>query len=245
MLKKIAIAAAVTLLCAGQAPANSDIAFTQGISQDAFKSLCREAGTAISYKNVAPPEPLGITGFDVAAEVTAVDISKEADYWKAATGNDAPSFYLIPKVRARKGLFFGIDVGAMYSKVPDSNIQLYGAEISKAILEGGAASPALGIRATYTRLAGVEDLDLQTVGVDASLSKGFFIFTPYIGGGAVWIDGKAKGNLQTLSSLKEEKFWQERFFGGIRITPLPLFDITAEAEYSDRATYSLRAAFGF
>jgi len=250
MLRRIAIAAALVLLCAGQAPANTDISFVQGITQGAFKSFSREVGSAISYKNVAPAAPLGITGFDIAAEATFVDIRKDAAYWQAATGSNAPSVYVIPKVRLRKGLPFGIDVGVMYSKVPDSNIQLYGAEIAKALLEGSPVSPALGVRATYTRLAGVGDLDLQTVGLDASLSKGFFILTPYVGGGAVWIDGKAKGNLQTLSTalgapLKEEKFWQERLFGGIKISPLPLFSVTAEVEYSGVTTYSLRAAIGF
>lgn len=246
MLRRMAIAAALVVLCAGQAPANTDISFVQGITQDAFKSFCREAGSAVSYKNVAPAAPLGITGFDIAAEATVVDIRKDAAYWQAATGSNAPSVYVIPKVRARKGLPFGIDVGVMYSKLPDSNIQLYGAELSKALLEGGAVSPALGVRATYTRLAGVGDLDLQTVGLDASLSKGFLIFTPYLGGGAVWIDGKAKGNLQALApTLKEEKFWQERVFGGVKIAPLPFFNVTAEVEYSGVATYSLRAAIGF
>ena len=251
MVRRIATAAALVLLCAGQASANADISFVRGITQDAFRSFSREVGSAASYKNVAPAAPLGVTGFDIAAEVTFVDIRKDAAYWQAATGSSAPSVYVIPKVRVRKGLPFGIDVGAMYSKVPDSNIQLYGAELSKALLEGGAVSPALGVRATYTRLAGVGDLDLQTVGIDASLSKGFFILTPYVGGGAVWIDGKAKGRLQTLSttllgaSLKEEKFWQERVFGGVRISPLPFFNVTGEVEYSGVTTYSLRAAIGF
>lgn len=246
-MKKTVIAAAFILLLAGQAQANTDISFTGGITQDAFKSFSREAGGAISYKNTAPAASLGLTGFEIAAEVTAVDIRKDAEYWKAATGNNAPSVFFIPKLRVRKGLPFGIDVGAMYAKVPDSNIQIYGAEVSKALLEGTAVTPALGVRATYTTLAGVGDLDLQTVGLDASLSKGFLIFTPYVGGGAIWIDGKAKGNLQAFSipPLQEEKFWQERLFGGIRIAPLPFFSVTGEVEYCGVTTYSLKAAFGF
>jgi len=251
MLKRSAIALVLTLCTAGHALANADISFIRGIPQNAFKSFTREAGSALSYKNVTPAAPLGITGFDIAAEVTAVDIRKDTDYWQAATGDKAPSLFLIPKLRVRKGLLFGIDVGAMYSRVPDSNIQLFGAEVSKAILEGSAATPALGVRATYTKLTNVDDFDLQTVGIDASISKGFLIVTPYVGAGAVWIDGKAKGNLKSRSlnelgvNLKEEKFWQERFFGGVKVTPLPLFSITGEVEYSGRPTYSIKAAFGF
>ena len=78
------------------------------------------------------------------------------NYWQKAFGGDAPSYLYLPKIRVRKGLPLGIDIGAMYSYVPDSNIKLYGFEISKAILEGSMATPAVGIRATYTKLAGVE-----------------------------------------------------------------------------------------
>lgn len=249
MRRQLFIALCLGLLFAGNAAAR-DINFITGLAQGDFKDLSKEAGAAIAYRNTAPAAPLGITGFDAGVEVSAVDIKSKSTYWDRAFNSKAPSFLYIPKIRARKGLPFGIDVGAMYSYVPDSNIKIYGAEVSKAILEGSAATPALGVRATYTRLAGVNDLSLQTVGVDASISKGFVIFTPYAGVGGIWIDSKAKGNLQTLSTaagtpLSEEKIWQPRGFAGVKISPLPLIGITAEAEYSTRPIYSLKAAVNF
>lgn len=249
MRKQFFAALCLGLLFAGDASAR-DINFITGLAQGEFKDLSKEAGAAIAYRNTAPAEPLGITGFDAGVEVSAVDIKKESAYWQSAFGNNAPSFLYIPKIRVRKGLPFGIDVGAMYSYLPDSNIKIYGAEVSKAILEGSAATPALGVRATYTKLAGVNDLSLQTVGIDASISKGFVIFTPYAGVGGIWIDSKAKGHLTNPSIpdftiLKEEKIWQPRGFAGIKITPLPLIGITAEAEYSARPIYSLKAAVNF
>jgi len=251
-VKKIMIIALSLLLTNAAGVSARDLSFTQGIGQSAFKSLSRQAGAAISYKNTAPAEPLGITGFDIGVELTAVDIKQDADYWRAAFGNDAPSLLLLPKLRARKGLFWGIDVGAMYSYVPDSNIKLYGFEVSKALLEGTAATPAFGIRGSYTKLAGVNDLDLQTVGVDATLSKGLLILTPYLGAGAVYVNSKPTGRLQSLSTtlqggvpLKTEEFWQPRYFAGLKISPLPLIGVTAEVEYQERMIYSLKAALNF
>lgn len=251
MIRRISsLALCLGLLVAGSASAR-DINFNSGLTQGTFKSLSKEAGAAIAYRNTAPAEPLGITGFDIGAEVSVVSIKKDAgNYWEKAFNNNAPSYLYLPKIRVRKGLPLGIDVGAMYSYVPDSNIKLYGAEISKAILEGTAATPALGVRATYTKLAGVSDLGLQTVGIDASISKGFVIITPYAGAGAVWIDSKAKGSLQDFSTLagtplKTEKIWQPRVFGGLKLTPLPLIGITAEVEYAARPIYSLKAAVNF
>jgi hypothetical protein len=245
MKKCIVLALSLTLLGGTQAMAK-DISFgTNVISQGNFRDLSKEAGAAISFKNTAPAAPLGITGFDAGVEVSAVDIKKESAYWKAAFGNDAPSYLLIPKLRVRKGLPFGIDVGAMYSYVPNSNIKLYGVEVSKAILDGTLATPALGIRGTYTRLAGVNDLDLQTAGIDASISKGILFLTPYAGAGALWINSKATGNLLSFSHLKSEDIWQPRIFAGLKVSPLPLLSITAEVEYEVRPIYSLKVALGF
>ena len=243
------VVAAALALAASPALA-ADISFIRGIGQGEFKSLSKEAGAALGYRNMAPAAPLGITGFDIGGEVSAVKIHTNSSYWKAAFKDDAPSYLLIPKIRARKGLPFGIDVGAMYSYVPDSNVKLYGAELSKSILEGSVATPAVGIRGTYTKLAGVDDLGLQTYGVDASISKGFLFITPYAGAGMLWIDSEAKGDLKSLSqtlgiNLKSETISVPRVFGGVVISPLPLLGFTLEAEYAVRPIYSLKAAISF
>lgn len=245
MKKRLVLALSLVLMIGTQAMAK-DIKFGAAISQGDFRSLSKEAGAAISFKNTAPAEPLGLLGFDAGVEVSMVDIKSDSGYWKSAFNQDAPSYLLLPKLRARKGLPFGIDVGAMYSYVPDSNIKLYGFEVSKAILEGTLATPALGVRATYTRLAGVNDLELQTAGLDASVSKGFLFLTPYAGAGAVWVHSKATGNLKTLvPTLNTENIWQPRVFGGLKISPLPLVAVTAEVEYQVRPIYSLKAAVNF
>lgn len=244
------VVAAALALAAAPAMA-ADINFSTAISQDSFKNLSKEAGAAIGYRNMAPAAPLGISGFDIGGEVSAISIDKNSSHWKAAFNNDAPSYLVIPRIRVRKGLPFGIDVGAMYSYVPSSNIKLYGAELSKSILDGSMATPAVGVRATYTKLAGVNDLGLQTYGVDASISKGFPFITPYAGAGMMWINSEAKGNLQKyatltpLGPLNKENISLPRVFGGVVISPLPLFGITAELEYTERPIYSLKAAVSF
>ena len=241
--------AATLALAVSPVPA-ADISFISKMTQDDFKSLSKEAGAALAYRNLAPAASLGITGFDIGVEVSAVSIDKNSSYWSNAFNNDAPAYLFIPRIRARKGLPFGIDIGALYSYVPGSNIKLYGGELSKSILDGGISSPAVGIRATYTKLAGVSDLDLQTYGIDASISKSFMIFTPYAGAGMLWTESEARGNLKAMSKaagidLASETVKMPRFFGGLKISPIPLFSVTVEAEYVVRPIYSLKAAFSF
>lgn len=251
MKKIVIIITCLFILIAEQAMAR-DISFIAGLTQDEFKDLSKEAAALLSYKNIAPAEPLGITGFEIGVESSFVQISTGGNnYWEKAFSYDAPSILPAPKIRVRKGLPFGIDIGAMYSALPGSNIKLYGAEAGYAILEGGIATPALGVRATFTELSGVDDLDYQTIGVDASISKGFVMLTPYAGAGMVYFNSKAKGNLQLLSNiligapLSDEKMWQPRYFAGLKISPMPLFNITAEVEYLNRMVYSLKAAITF
>lgn len=236
------VAAAIALAVSPAVAA--DIRFSTPISQGDFKSLSKEAGSAAGYRNMAPAAPLDMTGFDIGIEASFIGINNNSSYWKAAFNNDAPSYLVIPKLRARKGLPFGIDIGAMYAYVPDSNIKLYGVELSKAILDGTMATPAVGIRATYSQLAGVSDLGLQTYGFDASISKGFIILTPYAGAGILCVKSDPKGYLNSLN-LHSETITTPRFFGGVKISPLPLLGITAEAEYAARLIFSLKASVSF
>ncbi len=234
-----------TLLAASVAGAR-DIHFTSGLVQSQFKELSKEAGAALAYRNAAPSTPLGVTGFDLGVELSVIDIKKESQYWRSALNNDPASYLYIPSIRARKGLPFGIDVGAMYSYVPDSNVKLYGFEVSKALVEGSTLLPAIGVRGSYTKLAGVNDLDVQTVGIDANISKGFAIITPYAGAGMVWVDSKATGNLAALApGLGEEKLWLPRGFAGARVTILPFVKVTGEIEYAVRPIYTIKAAVDF
>jgi len=245
MKKTLLVAVLLLLVSAGNVLAK-DINFTTGLSQGQFKDFSKQLGALLAYRNLAPAEPLGLTGFDVAAEASAMSIDSSSSYWEAAFGNDAPDYLGYGRLRVRKGLPLGVDIGAMYAYVPDSNVEAYGFELSKAILEGGVTMPALGIRATYTKLNGLDELDMQTVGVDASLSKGFAIITPYIGGGWLWIDSKAKGDLKALSpNLEDEKISIPRGFVGMKLTFFPLLSMTAEAEYAERPIYSLKLAVGF
>jgi len=224
----------------------ADINFKDSLSQGEFKSISKEAGAALGYRNMAPATPLGITGFDIGFETSAISINKNSHYWQSAFSNDVPSYLIIPKLRARKGLPYGIDIGASYSFIQGSNVKLYGAELSKSILDGSAATPALAIRTTYTKLSGVSDLGLQTYGVDASASKGFVFITPYAGAGVLWINSEAKGHLHDLApTLTKETITVPRVFGGVKLTPIPLLGVIAEAEYAARPIYSFKVEIIF
>lgn len=187
MIKRIS--ATLVLAAISQLSYAGDINNIGALSQSQFNAFSKDLGAALSYKAVAPAEALGITGFDVGLEVTSTEIKNSAIFDLAVAGN-APSTLILPKLHVHKGLPFGIDVGAMYSAVPDTNITLMGGELRYAIIDGGITMPAVALRGTYTKLGGVDQLDFTTKGLELSISKGFAMLTPYAGIGNVWVDSK-------------------------------------------------------
>lgn len=211
------------------------------LSQSTFKLFSEDLGAALSYKSVTPPAPLGITGFDLGLEVTSTKMQSSA-LWAAATSDGKElSSIIVPKLHVFKGLPLGIDVGAFYSAVPTTNIKLIGGELRYAILDGGLATPAVGIRGSMTKLSGVEQLAFSTRGLDVSISKGFAIFTPYAGIGAVWVDSTPNG----VGTLTKETFRQNKTFVGGNLN-LGLMNLAVEYDKTGAAqSYSAKLGFRF
>jgi hypothetical protein len=183
------------------------------LAQPEFRTLSEDLGAALSYKPVTPAAPLGTTGFDMGIEVTQTDMSRSSQIWSKATGGGSTiSKLYIPKLHIAKGLPFGIDIAAFYSKVPSTNISLYGGELRYAILDGGLTQPAIAIRGSFTKLSGVNQLSLDTKGLDVSISKGFAMFTPYAGIGQVWIN-----STPNVAGLVAESFTQGKVFAGANL----------------------------
>ena len=203
----------------------ANLSTLQALGQSEFRTLSEDLGAALSYKPLAPAAPLGTTGFDMGIEVTQTDMSKSAAAWSKATGGGSSiSKLYVPKLHFDKGLPFGIDVAAFYSKVPSTNISLYGGELRYAILDGGLAQPAIAIRGSFTKLSGVSQLSLDTKGLDISISKGFAMFSPYAGIGQVWVNSTAN-----VANLASEKFTQGKVFVGANLN-LGFTNLAAEID---------------
>jgi len=216
----------------------------QAMAQGEFEDLSKEVGLIVSYVPLAPAEPLGVLGFDIGIEVTGARISSGATFWeKAVADGKPPDYVVLPKIHVQKGLPFGIDLGAIYAMAPGTNISLYGGELKWAFMKGSIVSPAAAIRGSYTALAGVDDLDATTYGLDASISKGFGPLTPYAGLGQVWIKTSENVN-DTILDLDDVSTSATKLFIGAKLKVL-LLGIVLQADFSDTQMYSARANISF
>jgi len=217
----------------------ANISTLGALTQPEFKLFSEDLGSALSYKAVTPPTPLGVTGFDLGLEATSTAV-KNSQLWANASGGSSVSNLIVPKLHVYKGLPLNFDVGAFYSAVPSTNIKLYGGELRYAILDGGMALPAVGIRGSLTKLSGVDQLAFSTKSLDVSISKGFAMFTPYAGLGTVWVD-----STPNVAPLVKETFRQNKIFAGGNLN-FGLVNFAFEYDKTGSApSYSAKLGFRF
>ena len=218
--------------------AADDINQINALTQAEFRDLSGDLGAAVSYKAVVPIEALGIAGFDIGFEVSATKLAHDAA-WNAASSGGSPGTVYIPKVHLHKGLPAGFDVGAFYATATDTNIDSWGAELRYALIDGGVIAPAVGLRGTYSKLSGVDQLDLNTKGLELGISKGFAFITPYAGVGRVWTESTPVG----VNNVSSEKFTASKTYVGANIN----FGFGNIALESDKTgdTKSLSVKLGF
>lgn len=237
-MQKILVAAAATLAVAS---AQAQEVNLTGLGQAQFRALSEDLGSALSYKPNTPTEPLaGLIpfGFDIGVSVSSTKLDKASQYAQALEGK---SSFVLPTLRAHVGIPFGIDFGVAYASVPGSNVKYTGGEIRYALMKGGVALPAVGIRGSMSKISGVDNLDFSTRGMDISVSKGILMLTPYAGVGKVWVSSDA-----TIGSSKfSEDFSQNKVFAGVGFKML-LLNMNLEADKTgDARTYSAKVGLRF
>lgn len=241
-------AAASLLLSAPLAHAGSkdinlnDLVIQAGVqAQNEFRLLSEDLGSALSYKAVAPAEPLGLTGFDIGLELSATKMSNATQWKNAVSGGKAIETLPVPKLHLHKGLPFDIDVGVMYTSIPTTNIKLVGGELRYAFIAGDVVLPAVAVRGTLTKLSGVSNLAFGTKGLELAVSKGFLMFTPYASIGQVW----TTSDPSACNCLKKEEFQQTKMEVGVNIN-FGLLNMSIDGDKTgDSTTYSAKLGLRF
>ena len=239
-MKRALVSLAVLLAAIPPAIAADKIDQINLLSQTEFRNLSEDLGAAASYKGVIPATPLGLTGFDIGVEVSATTL-QHPEVWDLASSGTVDDTVYVPKLHLHKGLPAGFDLGAFYSSVPDTDMTLWGAEVRYAILEGGALKPALGLRGTYSKLSGINELDFHTTGLELLISMRLTIFTPYAGVGQIWTNSEPVG----VPGLNKEEFTQGKYFVGGNLN-FGLINLALEADKTgDAPSYSAKLGFRF
>ena len=229
-----AFVAAGSLLLPGLSRADS-LNSLSALSQNQFSDLVENLGAGTHYKGVSPGEGQGLLGFDVGLVLSSTEIDSNL-FDTASSGSFDGSDINLARVQVLKGLPFGLDIGASLSKAIDSDISVVGAELRYSLIDGGMITPSLAVRASYSRMEGIDDLDLSNGALELTLSKGFVMLTPYAGVGIV--------QTRAESGLDSETVEQNKLYVGLTIN-LGVA-ITLEADQTgDYKSYSAKAGLRF
>lgn len=223
----------------GSAFASNDINNLPALTQGQFHDLSADLGAVLSFKQLQSAEAEGITGFDLGLDLSSTNVAHAAA-WNTATSGSGVTTIPMARVSVSKGLPFGFDIGGFYSGATNSNIKDYGAEVRYALVDDGVLTPAVGLRAAFSRLTGVSQLSFQTKSLSLSVSKSLGPFIPYAGIGRVWINS----NPDAATGLQEENFTADESFVGVAFE----FGVHLALELNRTAgnnTYSVKLGFGF
>jgi hypothetical protein len=210
-------------------------------SQAEFKLLAEDLTGALAFKPMSPAEGLGVVGFDISASVGGTSL-RSREVLKRAAGNsdDVPDTLPTASVRIQKGLPLDIDIGAAYTVIPGTSASAVSGEIKWAFTSGGTVTPALAVRAFYTRMSGLGDMKLQSQGLDLSISKGFVMATPYAGVGVVG----SKASTESGRWAKES-YTQGRVFAGVNLN-FALLNLAFEADKTgENTSVGMKAGWRF
>jgi hypothetical protein len=227
--------------------AQSDIDFDSSITQAEFEEFSRLAAQAIYATPVDPARARGLLGFDIGVAVTAVPVDPDAAYWQNSVPDDfsVSDHVLVPRLIASKGLSFGT-ISAMYAKVPDTEVQVWGASYDMPLTSGGIASPTIALRGAYSQLRGVDEFELSTYGVELFVSKGFGPITPYAAAGYARHDATgivASDGVANPITLTDEGN-MKRFTVGVKISMF-IPKLVVEATQGEERSYAAKIALGF
>ncbi|MEM6957902.1 MAG: hypothetical protein AAF645_19555 [Myxococcota bacterium] len=183
---------------------NGDGTFTADNAN--YRRLMSQLGFALISPVLAPARTTGYRGFYIGFETSVVQIDDDTDYWRRGTEGDSQSVgenrfvtATLPssRVHLRKGLPYGLELGANFGRLYNTDTWILGAELRIALLEGfrrGSAGwlPDLAVRGAVRTLVGAEQYHLTVPIFDIVLSKpivlgGTVTLTPIVAGQFAWI----------------------------------------------------------
>ncbi len=168
-----------------------------------------------------------------------------ASYWQRSVSDDfsISDHVAVPRIVASKGLSFAT-ISAIYSKVPDTKIEVWGGALDVPILGGGIVTPTVAVRGAYSTLRGVENFELTTYGVELFVSKGFGPVTPYAAIGRARSDAQGNIIVPTLAAVVlNDESASNRITLGVKFSLL-IPKIVVEVTQGEVRSYAAKVSLG-
>ncbi|MCX6117049.1 MAG: hypothetical protein NT027_05885 [Proteobacteria bacterium] len=162
---------------------------------------------------------------------------QERDQFDKRGNNSFNDTYLVPRLFIHKGLSIPIDFGASFAKMPATSASSVASYMQWTVFESFAL-PAISMRGKYSRLMGLPSTEFQSLGLEGTISYGFFrFFNVYATQGVNKNDlmVRTSGESATALVLDSDQDYSSKYMSkntafGLQLLMLPLYS-TATLEY--------------
>jgi len=148
------------------------------LTQQAWRQFTQEAGLVTYFRPLRDAKPMGAGNFELSILQSETGIDDTDSAWNDTFVHPHPTHWLyegsglaMPSLMARGGVTKRLDVGAYYTRNPNSNYGFYGGQAQYNIVQGRKADWAASGRVSFVSLFGPDDLDVTVYGVDLLASK--------------------------------------------------------------------------
>jgi hypothetical protein len=217
------------------------------LTQEAWHQFVSEVGLVAYFRPLASARPLGARRIELALLSSATRIDDADAAWNDTFSHPDSTHYLfegdalmVPGLMLRVGATDRIDVGAYFTKNPNSNYGIAGAQLQYAVLNDTTRELAAAGRLSYARLFGPDDLTASVSGLDLVVTKDVSVFSPYVGVSAYL----ARGHERTDKvDLEDENVLGVQATAGVAAS-ISVLRLGAEVNLARVPGYAFKVAFG-
>jgi len=220
----VIVALFAALFTSGTIPALAEQHLSQltTLIDSQFKSFAENLSASQSYRSLSRTRTSGAAALNIGFDYSSTSVEPRS-FLEEYTPRETPDTLLIPRLHVNTGYGDGWNAGAFYSSVPDSDIEIYGGELSYSLGSRYEYVPEISVRGTYSQVSGITDMFVTSTGLELSVSKGFSGFTPYAGVGTTRLDG------DYMLDGYNNHLNQNKYFLGLQFN-LGIVSISAETE---------------
>ena len=231
-MKRLCLGVFVIALVLAVRPARAgSFAFDAHFTQSDLEGLAEGIGDALTFPNLGTAAPTGLAGFDVVAAAGGPEVDTDSSWWHYVDARTAGGVLYGQRVIVRKGLPLNLDVGVQAGQVAGESFQ--GGEVRWAVLEGGAVSPAIALRASYSRLSSAA-FKCEVAEGQLFISKGFLVVSPY--GGLGYRRVSARASFGEPVGAHSVDLNRGTVTVGARVTLFPFLHIVGEVRKSSKVS---------
>ncbi len=159
----------------------------------AWRRFTEEAGLVAYLRPLADARPMGAGSVEVSLLQWATAIDDADPAWNDTFVHPHDTHWLkegdrlpFPALMVRAGMNDRMDIGAFFTKNPESNYGFYGGQLQYNFVNDEKRGWAASGRTSFVSLFGPEDLDLTVIGLDFLASwtfpvNGWLTVSPYAG----------------------------------------------------------------